>query len=134
MAKLIKIKEHFDLCDTWRLSNLDAKEFTFRQKHASSFIQRRLDHFFISNSLQDVVSFRLHCSCFILFPSVHSSLFMFHHISLSPHFIEHFIYHSPSRLCLPYLVVFMFYDHSTSFSVSLFSQSRLRKLTTYECL
>ena len=31
----------------------------------------------------------LHCSCFILFPSVHTSLFMFHLISFSPHFIVH---------------------------------------------
>ena len=56
VAKLIKIKEHFDLCDIWRLRNPDVKQFTFRQKHASGFIQRRLDYFFISNSLQDVIN------------------------------------------------------------------------------
>ena len=33
---------------------------------------------------------RLYCSCFILFPSVHTSLIMFHFISLSPHFINLF--------------------------------------------
>ena len=32
------------------------KQFTFRQKHASGFIQRRLDYFFISNSLQEVIT------------------------------------------------------------------------------
>ena len=42
-AKLIKIKEHFDLRDIWRLRNPDVKQFTFRQKHASGFMQRRLD-------------------------------------------------------------------------------------------
>ena len=53
--KLIKAKEHFELCDIWRLRNPDAKQFTFRQRHASGFLQRRLD-FFISNSLQDVIT------------------------------------------------------------------------------
>ena len=48
----------------------------------------------------------LHCSCFNSFPSVRTSLIMFH-----------FYLHSPS--------------HS---SVSLFRQSCLWKLTTYECL
>ena len=56
VAKLIKIKEHFDLCDIWRLRNPDVKQFTFRQKHASGFIQRRLDYLFIPNSLQDVIT------------------------------------------------------------------------------
>ena len=46
VAKLIKIEEHFDLCDIRRLRNADMKQFTFRQKHASGFIQRRLDYFF----------------------------------------------------------------------------------------
>ena len=55
-AKLIKIKEHVDLCDIWRLRNPDVKQFTFRQNHASGFIQRRLDYFFISNNLQDVIT------------------------------------------------------------------------------
>ena len=36
VAKLIKTKEHFDLCDIWRLRSPDAKQFTFRQKHASA--------------------------------------------------------------------------------------------------
>ena len=31
----------------------------------------------------------LHCLCFISFPSVHTSLFMLHLISFSPHFIVH---------------------------------------------
>ena len=49
-----------------------------------------------------MLHYRLHCSCFILFPSVHTSLFMFHLISLSPHFIDHvsFLFpsvHSPSH-------------------------------------
>ena len=35
--KLIKIKEHFDLCHISRLKNSDMKRFTFRQKHAFDF-------------------------------------------------------------------------------------------------
>ena len=54
--------------------------------------------------------------------------------NLPPEFAIHFTYHSPSRSCLPYLVVFILHGHSTSLSVSLFSQSHLWKLTAYECL
>ena len=61
-----------------------------------------------------MLHYRLHCSCFILFPSVHTSLFMFHLISLSPHFIDHvsFLFpsvHSPSHsFHLPQSISFMF--------------------------
>ena len=58
------------------------------------------------------------------------SLFKFHFYFLqSTVHLIHFTYHSPSRSCLPYLVVFILHGHSTSLSVSLFSQSRLWKLT-----
>ena len=76
-----------------------------------------------------------HCSYFISYLSVHASLIMFHFYFLqSTVHLIHFTYHSPSRSCLPYLVVFILHGHSTSLSVSLSSQSRLWKLTTYECL
>ena len=65
--KLIKAKEHFELCDIWRLRNPDAKQFTFRQRHASGFLQRRLD-FFISNSLQDVIT---HADFFVALSTNH---------------------------------------------------------------
>ena len=55
-AKSIKIKELFDLCDNWRLRNPDVKQFTFRKKHASSFVQQRLYYCFISNSLEEVIT------------------------------------------------------------------------------
>ena len=45
------------------------KQFTFRQKHASGFIQRRLDYFFISNSLQDVIT---HADFFTALSTDHS--------------------------------------------------------------
>ena len=57
VAKLIKIKEHFDLCNISRLKNSDMKKFTFRQKHAFDFIQPKLVYFVISNSLQKVAEF-----------------------------------------------------------------------------
>ena len=59
------------------------------------------------------VTNRLHCSCFILFPAVHTSLLTFHLISLSPHFIDHVSLlfpsvHSPSHLFhLPQSILFM---------------------------
>ena len=55
IAKLIEIIENFDLCDIWRIRNLKKKQFTFRQNHFSGYIQRRLDYFFVSNSLQEAI-------------------------------------------------------------------------------
>ena len=77
----------------------------------------------------------LHCSCFISFPSVHTSLVMFHFYFLqSTVRLIHFIYHSPSHSSLPYLVALILHSHSTLLLVSLFNQYSLWKLTTYECL
>ena len=56
IAKLIKIKEHFELCNISRLKNSDIKKFTFRQKHAFDFIKRRLVYFVILNSLQKLIT------------------------------------------------------------------------------
>ena len=51
LAKLIQLKESYDLSDIWRMRNPVTSTFTFRQKHCTGFIQRRLDYIFISNSL-----------------------------------------------------------------------------------
>ena len=56
MAKLIQIKEKFNLCDIWRIQNPKITRFTFQQQHISRFIQRRLDYFFVSNLLQESVN------------------------------------------------------------------------------
>ena len=56
IAKLIQIKEKFNLCDIWRIRNPKIKRFTFRQQHISGFIQRRLDYFFFSNLLQESIN------------------------------------------------------------------------------
>ena len=56
LAKLIELKEAYDLCDIWRIRNTKVKQFTFTQQHSSGFIQRRLDYFFISNGLQEFAS------------------------------------------------------------------------------
>ena len=49
LAKTIQIKEKLNLVDIWRIRNPKTKRFTFRQYHATGFVQRRLDYFFISN-------------------------------------------------------------------------------------
>ena len=53
ITKFTEIKEKFDLCDIWRVRNPKNQRFTFRQNHKSGFLHRRLDYFFVSNSLQD---------------------------------------------------------------------------------
>ena len=55
LSEIIRLNEKFDLCDVWRVRNHHKKLFTFRQKHFTSIIQRRLDYIFISNSLQESV-------------------------------------------------------------------------------
>ena len=73
----------------------------------------RINHFFFKKIVITIINctsratlwllhYRLHCSCFVLFPSFYTSLIMFHIISLSPHFIDHvsFLFpsvHSPSH-------------------------------------
>ena len=82
-----------------------------------------------------MLHYRLHYSYFISFPSVHTSLIMFYcyFLQSTVHLI-HFTYRSPSRSYLHYLVAFILHGHPTMLSVSLFSQSRLWELATYECL
>ena len=77
-----------------------------------------------------MLHYRLHCSCLISVPSVHTSvhtsLFMFHcYFLCSRVHLIHFGYHSPSCSCLSYLVAFILHGHSTALSVSLFGGSRL---------
>ena len=45
IAKFIELKGKFDLCDIWGIRNPKTKIFTFRQRHVSGLIQRRLDYF-----------------------------------------------------------------------------------------
>ena len=55
ITKLIQITEDLDLCDIWRIRSVKRKRFTFRQHHSAGFIQRCLDFFFVSNSLQESI-------------------------------------------------------------------------------
>ena len=48
------------------------------------------------NSKRGMLHYRLDCSCSIWIPSVHTSVFMFHLISLSTHFIDHVSFSFPS--------------------------------------
>ena len=43
------------MTDIWKIRNPKAKQYTFRQKHVSGFLQRRLDNFFISNNIQEFI-------------------------------------------------------------------------------
>jgi exonuclease III len=52
IARLIKIKETCGLVDIWRVRNPISRKFTFTQRNAVGFLQRRLDYIFISNQLQ----------------------------------------------------------------------------------
>ena len=56
LTKLIEINEMLDVYDIWRIRNPKIKGFTFRQKHFSGFIQRRLDYIFISQNLQESIN------------------------------------------------------------------------------
>ena len=55
VTKLIHSKESLGLCDIWRVKNPKKKCYTFRQQHATSFIQKRLDYFLASNTLQESI-------------------------------------------------------------------------------
>ena len=55
LSKIIKLNETFNLCDFWRVRNPHKKPSTFRQKHFTGIIQRRLDYIFISSSLHESV-------------------------------------------------------------------------------
>ena len=52
IVKVVKNKETYDLVDIWRVRNDNLRRFTFTQRHATGFLQRRLDYIFVSNSLQ----------------------------------------------------------------------------------
>lgn len=54
-AKLLdEVLAQNDLVDIWRIQNPDIKRFTWRQK--TPLIQRRLDYWFIDDSLQDDIT------------------------------------------------------------------------------
>ena len=50
VARMIELKEEYDLCDIWRIRNPLEKSFTFRQNHFSGIINRRLDCIFLSQT------------------------------------------------------------------------------------
>ena len=49
----LELKVKLDLCDIRRIKYPKTKTFTFRRKHFSGFIQRRLDYIFVSQNLQE---------------------------------------------------------------------------------
>ena len=53
ISKVSSMMVENDLCDIYRMRNPETKRFTWRRK--TSFKQRRLDYFLISDCLQEVV-------------------------------------------------------------------------------
>ena len=49
------LKETYSLTDIWKIRNPKAKQYTFWEKYASEFLQRRLDYFFIFNNIQEFI-------------------------------------------------------------------------------
>ena len=72
IAKLIEINESLNLCDIWGIRNSQKKRYKFHQNQVSGFIQRRLDCFFVSNTLQDFVK---KADVFAFFSTDHSPVF-----------------------------------------------------------
>ena len=56
IARFISIKEKFDLCDIWRIQHPNDKKYTYRQRHHTGYLQRRLDYIFVSNYMQTNVT------------------------------------------------------------------------------
>ena len=69
LAKLIELKENYDLCDIWRLRNTKSKRFTFAQTHSSGFINVDLTtcFMFISNIVHEFVTMTDNDSYFNIF-------------------------------------------------------------------
>ena len=57
IIKLVHTKESLDICNIWRIRNPKRQNFTFRQNHATGFIERGLNHIFFSNRLQEFVNY-----------------------------------------------------------------------------
>ena len=53
VAKLISVIERFTLVDIWKVRNQNKTRYTFHQSHQAGYLQRRLDYFFVSDSLQE---------------------------------------------------------------------------------
>ena len=56
LAKLIELKESYDLCYFWRVKYTTSKRFSFMQKHLSGFTQHRLNYTFISSTFQELAT------------------------------------------------------------------------------
>ena len=73
LVKLIQIKQKFDLCDIRRIRNPNTKSYTFRQRHSSGYIQRRLitfSYLMFHKNLQKTIMFwlffRFRCFLFLV--------------------------------------------------------------------
>ena len=69
ICKLITMMSQFGLCDIFRVRHPNEKRFTWKQKN--QFIQKRLNHFLLSDNLQDLVEY---VNIITLVQSDHSAL------------------------------------------------------------
>ena len=53
VGKIFELKETYNLTDIRKIKNPNAKQYTFRQKLVSGFLQRCRDYFFISNNIEE---------------------------------------------------------------------------------
>jgi len=54
-VKLMGLLGHLDLVDIWRVRNPDAKKFTWRGRTRGGLVQSRIDYFFVSLGIADLV-------------------------------------------------------------------------------
>jgi exonuclease III len=55
-TKIHSLLEYLDLIDIWRVRNPDKKKFSWRGKTRGGIVQSRIDYFFVSGSLADLVT------------------------------------------------------------------------------
>ena len=112
----------------WRLLRLFSMELCFNQKKKQKTKQKRECVTFVFdplvkslNSKRRMLHYRLHCSCFILFFSVHTFLFMFHYYFLQSTFpCSCFIVISFSSHFIVYVSLLFPSVHSASHSPTIF--------------
>jgi len=54
--KLKSLLDYLDLVDIWRIRNPDRQKFSWRRRTRGGLVQSRLDYFFVSSSIADVIT------------------------------------------------------------------------------
>ena len=83
----MQLIEQHNLIDIWRIRKPILKRYTFRKKHFSRFIRRRLDYIFVSNNIQENIK---DTNILPSFCSDHSPLFVNYQTLNDFHLGKHF--------------------------------------------